>query len=86
MIVPQRIKEMEKAILRRDFQVFGKLTMQVQRDQFVKWTNKNCVPDAYTECNRQTPAMYYDYYLVVSKVRVTLLTPSEGNAIRSEWQ
>lgn len=29
------------------------------------------MPDAYTECNRQTPAIYYDYYLVVCKVRVT---------------
>ena len=29
VVVPQRIREMEQAIASRDFQAFGKLTMQV---------------------------------------------------------
>jgi diphosphomevalonate decarboxylase len=32
-VVPLRMKQMEEAILQRDFQMFGRLTMMVSNDQ-----------------------------------------------------
>ena len=42
-VVPLRMKQMEEAILNRDFQTFGRLTMMVSKD--LQWCSLVCILD-----------------------------------------